>query len=73
MATDPTQFTARQRSDLRAQLHKALQSIQTDGATDNWSDVFVPTSHLQALNPERMVVEGMRRRQVILDRRPGQS
>ena len=60
MATDPTQFTARQRSDLRAQLHKALQSIQTDGATDNWSDVFVPTSHLQALNPERMVVEGMR-------------
>ena len=60
MATDPTQFTARQRSDLRAQLHKALQSIQTDGTTDNWSDVFVPTSHLQALNPERMVVEGMR-------------
>ena len=60
MATEPTQFTSRQRNDLRTQLHSALQNLKTDGATDNWSDVFVPASHLQALNPDRMVVEGMR-------------
>ena len=60
MATEPTQFTSRQRNDLRTQLHSALQNLKTDWATDNWSDVFVPASHLQALNPDRMVVEGMR-------------
>lgn len=50
----------RQRSILREQLLKALQNIPTDGSTSDWSDVYVPVSHLQALHPDRMVVEGMR-------------
>lgn len=55
-------FTLRkkQRDTLREQLLKALENIPTDGSTDNWSDVYVPVSHLQALNPDRMIVEGMR-------------
>lgn len=50
----------RQRDTLREQLLKALENIPTDGSTNSWSDVYVPISHLQALNPDRMVVEGMR-------------
>lgn len=49
-----------QRNTLREQLLQALQNIPTDGSTSNWSDVYVPVSHLQALHPDRMVVEGMR-------------
>lgn len=49
-----------QRNTLREELLQALQNIPTDGSTSNWSDVYVPVSHLQALHPDRMVVEGMR-------------
>ena len=59
-AVEVTTLTKRQRDTLREQLLKALENIPTDGPTNNWSDVYVPVSHLQALNPDRMVVEGMR-------------
>lgn len=59
-ATKAFALSPRQRNTLREQLLKVLQSIPTDGSTSNWSDVYVPVSHLQALHPERMVVEGMR-------------
>ena len=45
---------------LRTELAKALENIATDGSTQYWADVYVPASHLQALSPSRMVVEGMR-------------
>lgn len=57
---DSPQFSERQRNALREQLGKALQRIQTDGASQDWADVYIPDSHLQALDPHRMVVEGMR-------------
>lgn len=59
-AVEVEMLSKRNREALREQLLKALNSIPTDGSTSNWSDVYVPVSHLQALNPERMVVEGMR-------------
>lgn len=59
-AVEGDMLSKRQRETLREQLLKALGSIPTDGSTKNWSDVYIPVSHLQALNPERMVVEGMR-------------
>lgn len=59
-AIEASPLNVRQRNTLREQLLKALQNIPTDGSTSNWSDVYVPVSHLQALHPERMVVEGMR-------------
>ena len=59
-AIEVSALNPRQRSTLREQLLKALQNIPTDGSTSNWSDVYVPVSHLQALHPDRMVVEGMR-------------
>ena len=55
-----TVLSERQQSALREQTLKALIAIPTDGSTTNWSDVYVPASHLQALAPDRMVVEGMR-------------
>lgn len=57
---DVPQFNARQRNTLREQLGKALQKIPTDGSPVEWADVYIPPSHLQALDPQRMVVEGMR-------------
>lgn len=57
---DTPQFSERQRNTLRVQLEKALNSIPTDGSAKAWTDVYIPTSHLQALDPQRMVVEGMR-------------
>jgi hypothetical protein len=63
MMSTSIEFSAlspRQRTTLREQLLRALQNIPTDGSTSNWSDVYVPVSHLQALHPDRMVVEGMR-------------
>jgi hypothetical protein len=57
---DTAAWSPRRRDLFREQLLKALQQIPTDGSTNTWSDVYVPGSHLQALNPERMVVEGMR-------------
>lgn len=54
------QFTERQRNTLREQLEKALARIRTDGSPEDWADVYIPPSHLQALDPQRMVVEGMR-------------
>jgi len=59
VAEGPT-LNRRQRETLQEQLLKALGNIPTDGSTSNWGDVYVPSSHLQALNPERMVIEGMR-------------
>ena len=59
-AVEVTTLNKRQRETLREQLLKALENIPTDGSTNNWSDVYVPVSHHQALNPDRMVVEGMR-------------
>ena len=59
-ALEVSPLNLRQRKGLREQLLKALQNIPTDGSTSNWSDVYVPASHLQALHPDRMVVEGMR-------------
>lgn len=59
-AVEVTALNKRQRDTLREQLLKALENIPTDGSTTNWADVYVPNSHLQALNPDRMVVEGMR-------------
>jgi len=59
-AIEATALTKRQRDSLREQLRKALENIPRDGSTNDWSDVYVPVSHLQALNPDRMVVEGMR-------------
>lgn len=59
-AIEVSALNPRQRNTLREQLLKALQNIPTDGSTSNWSDVYVPASHLQALHPDRMVVEGMR-------------
>ena len=59
-AIEVSALNPRQRNTLREQLLKALQNIPTDGSTNNWSDVYVPLSHLQALHPDRMVVEGMR-------------
>lgn len=57
---DTPQFNERQRTALREQLQKALQRIPTDGSPVDWTDVYIPTSHWQALDPQRMVVEGMR-------------
>lgn len=57
---DTPQFNKNQRERLREQLEKALNRIPTDGSADAWKDVYIPTSHLQALDPQRMVVEGMR-------------
>ena len=53
-------LTKVKRDTLRTELQSALENIATDGATQHWGDVYVPTSHLQALSPSRMVVEGMR-------------
>ena len=53
-------FKLRQRNTLREQLAKALDRIPTDGSPQDWGDVYIPPSHLQALDPDRMVVEGMR-------------
>jgi hypothetical protein len=55
-----TALNERQRGALREQALKALDRVPTDGSTTNWRDVYVPESHLQALAPNRMVVEGMR-------------
>lgn len=55
-----TILSDRQRRELREQALKALDRIPTDGSPASWSDVYVPESHLQALAPNRMVVEGMR-------------
>ncbi|MCW8175643.1 P-loop ATPase, Sll1717 family [Verminephrobacter aporrectodeae] len=60
MAVETHTLSVQQRTALREELRKALQTIPTDGSTDDWSDVYVPLSHQQALNPERMLVEGMR-------------
>lgn len=57
---DTPQFKPNQRNTLREQLQKALDDIPTDGSVEEWSDVYIPPSHLQALDPQRMVVEGMR-------------
>ena len=57
---DTPKFNKNQRERLREQLEKSLESISTDGRTDAWADVYIPTSHLQALDPQRMIVEGMR-------------
>lgn len=53
-------FTKSQRERLRDQLEKALNRIPTDGSAEAWTDVYIPSTHLQALDPQRMVVEGMR-------------
>lgn len=53
-------FNKPQRQKLRWELIHALEKIETDGSTQDWGDVYVPASHLQALSPSRMVVEGMR-------------
>lgn len=53
-------FDASQRHPLRAQMRAALEKINTDGAPDAAGDVYVPLLHMQALDPDRMVVEGMR-------------
>lgn len=61
MSTDfDTSLNERQRISLREQALKALDHMPTDGSTASWSDVYVPESHIQALAPNRMVVEGMR-------------
>ena len=60
IALEGATLNKRQRETLREQLLKALENIPTDGSANDWSEVYVPVSHLQALNPERMVVEGMR-------------
>ncbi|MCW5236365.1 hypothetical protein D5047_08680 [Verminephrobacter eiseniae] len=60
MAAETHTLNVQQRTDLRAELLDALEKIPTDGSTNNWNDVYVPMSHQQALNPDRMVVEGMR-------------
>jgi hypothetical protein len=57
---DAPQFKPNQRNTLREQLQKALEGISTDGSVDDWSNVYIPQSHLQALDPQRMVIEGMR-------------
>lgn len=57
---DTPQFNERQRTALREQLQKALERIPTDGSPVDWTDVYIPVSHWQALDPQRMVVEGMR-------------
>ena len=53
-------FNLRQRNMLREQLEKTLGRTPTDGSPQDWRDVYIPPSHLQALDPDRMVVEGMR-------------
>ncbi|WP_138928013.1 hypothetical protein [Verminephrobacter aporrectodeae] len=57
MAVEAPTLSGQERSALREQLRNALQTIPTDDSPDNWSDVYVPLSHRQALNPERMLVE----------------
>lgn len=58
----PQQFfkNNRSRTTLREQLDKALEKIATDGGSSNWADVYIPSSHWKALDPQCMVVEGMR-------------
>jgi hypothetical protein len=53
-------ITDRQKDALREQLPKVVPSEWADGSAQSWQDVYVPDSHVQALSPERMVVEGMR-------------
>ena len=53
-------FNPLQRRKLRDELAKALERVATDGSPKDWRDVYIPPSHLQALDPQRMVVEGMR-------------
>lgn len=48
------------RQYLRDQIRKTFEKIATDGSSINWADVYIPENHLQALDPRRMVVEGMR-------------
>lgn len=57
---DKPMFTPLQRKNLREQLSKALAHVDTDGPPTRWQDVYIPPSHVQALDPQRMVVEGMR-------------
>ncbi|MDD2711991.1 MAG: hypothetical protein PHU77_03650 [Simplicispira sp.] len=49
-----------QRVRLREQICKTFERTVTDGSLPHWSDVYIPENHLQALDPRRMVVEGMR-------------
>jgi hypothetical protein len=49
-----------QRRRLREQIYKTFQNAATDGSLTHWADVYIPENHLQALDPRRMVVEGMR-------------
>ena len=55
-----TPLSALQRLNLRGQICKALQNTATDGSQADWAEVYIPEGHLQALDPRRMVVEGMR-------------
>lgn len=57
---DSPKIKPRQRNALREQVRKAVERIPTDGITDDWAAVYIPSSHLQALDPQRMVVVGMR-------------
>ena len=53
-------FSPLQRRKLREEMAKALERVATDGSPQDWREVYIPPSHLQALDPQRMVVEGMR-------------
>lgn len=53
-------FSRLQRDKLRGDIQKALEKIETDGSPTRWQDVYLSPSHFQALDPRRMVVEGMR-------------
>jgi len=53
-------FNQRTRDNLRQQLGKALPIEHRSGGPQDWSSVYIPNSHLRALSPRSMVVEGMR-------------
>ena len=51
-------FNPSQRKRLRDELAKALERVATDGSPKDWRDVYIPPSHLQALDPQRMQALG---------------
>jgi hypothetical protein len=58
--SEPATFNQRTRDNLRQQLSKALPVEYPSGGPQDWASVYIPSSHLRALSPRSMVVEGMR-------------
>ena len=54
------ELDASQREKLRQEIASTFEHLATDGSITRWAEVYIPENHLQALDPRRMVIEGMR-------------